>query len=401
MKATRKAVGKLEVLPGGRGSESSRYEILFENASDAILVLDLDEGRVTSANSAALELTGYLKEEIEGIAVEMFFPRDPELPHHSQGLSRRHLETSGFFEEVVLVSKDGYLRFVSLSVKTLRLGRENLAVCILRDVSEKKNMERDLITKHTELRNAYVSLEKANAELKSAQEALVQSGKLAALGELAAGIAHELNQPLTAVKGFAQEAMAPGANVKNCLEEIVHGADKMERIISHLRNFTRKSTEDFKWVDVNAVIDESLVMLDKQLRSRGIKVHRHFGAGLPKIYCNPFQLEQVFINLTTNARDAIEAKRTGGGSITISTRREGERMVEIRYEDDGSGIAETAKGKIFNPFFTTKEVGKGMGLGLSISYGILARISASILVESTVGKGTVFIIKLPVDYRAH
>ena len=154
-------------------------------------------------------------------------------------------------------------------------------------------------------------------------------------------------------------------------------------------------------VDVHSVIDESLVMLDKQLRSRGIRVERSFASGLPKVYCNPFQLEQVFINLATNARDAIEAKQERNGVISISTRSESDGIVEIRYEDNGCGIADGSKGKIFNPFFTTKEVGKGMGLGLSISYGILSRINASILVESTVGRGTAFTIKLPVDYRKH
>jgi C4-dicarboxylate-specific signal transduction histidine kinase len=239
------------------------------------------------------------------------------------------------------------------------------------------------------------------------QETLVQSGKLAALGELAAGIAHELNQPLTAVKGFAQEAQAsvkvlePASPVHSYLHEIVQGADKMERIIAHLRNFTRKSTEDFRMADIHTVIEESLLMLDKQFRNRGIVVMRDFGKDLPQLYCNPFQLEQVFINLATNARDAIEAKRTGSGVIQIKTRQLNDQVVEVEYSDDGMGIPEAAKGKIFNPFFTTKEVGKGMGLGLSISYGILSKINASILVESNIGKGTKFTIKLPVDYRKH
>jgi C4-dicarboxylate-specific signal transduction histidine kinase len=252
-----------------------------------------------------------------------------------------------------------------------------------------------------------VSLEKANAEMRAMQETLVQSGKLAALGELAAGIAHELNQPLTAVKGFAHEAVTalskrrdPDAAL-SCLDEISRGADRMERIISHLRNFTRKSTADFEWVDVHAIFEESLVMLDKQLKSRGIAVEKHFGKGIPKVWGNPFQLEQVFINLATNARDAIEAKKSGRGKISITTSLAGDGMIEIRYSDDGVGIPEAVKGKIFNPFFTTKEVGKGMGLGLSISYGILARLNASILVESEIGKGTIFTIRLPVDYRKH
>lgn len=411
-----KAVRKLQIVSGAKAKTSSskisspsdHYEMLFENASDAIMVINVATGTITSANHAALELTGYLRDELIGKSVDVLMPTGQQLPQHSSGLSRVHLENSGFFEDIVLTGKDSYLRFVSASVRTVELEGKTVSLCILRDVAEKKNMERDLITKHTELRNAYVSLEKANADLKSMQDTLVQSGKLAALGELAAGIAHELNQPLTAVKGFAQEAKAlvlrglSKDDMVSHLDEVVKGADKMEKIISHLRNFTRKSTEDFTTVDVHAVIDESLLLIDKQLRSRGISVVKNFEADLPSIYCNPFQLEQVFINLATNARDAIEATKNGRGTIKIQTMRsKTDDFIEVKYEDDGCGISESAKGKIFNPFFTTKEVGEGMGLGLSISYGILTRLNASIVVESAVGKGSVFTIRLPVDYRKH
>lgn len=369
------------------------------------MIFDPAHGSITNANGAALELTGYLRDELVGKRFDMLCPDSSKVDGFSHPLKPEHVESNGFFEDVVLLAKDGHPRFVSFSTKTVELGGARVALCILRDVAEKKKMERDLITKHSELRNAYVELEKANANLKAMQETLVQSGKLAALGELAAGIAHELNQPLTVIKGFAQEAMAivgkaPVESVESCLDEIVEGAGKMERIISHLRNFTRKSTEDFEWVDVHAVIDESLLMLSKQLSTRGISVVKRYGDSLPKVYCNPFQLEQVFINLATNARDAIEAKRSGVGTIEIETRL-GANMIEVVYADDGCGIPEATKSKIFNPFFTTKEVGKGMGLGLSISYGILSRLNASILVESSVGKGSVFTIKLPVDYRQH
>ncbi|HRK02682.1 MAG TPA: PAS domain S-box protein, partial [Oligoflexia bacterium] len=353
---------------------AEQLEALFENANDAILVVDLKKKEIAAANLQALELTGYLRSEIVGDSVSKLFPTNRELPEHSQGLALTHLENSGFFEDLVLQNKDGMYRFVSLSVKVLSLGRNHVAMCIFRDVTEKKNMERELITKHGELRNAYLSLEKANAEHRAMQDTLVESGKLAALGELAAGIAHELNQPLTGVKGFAQEALATIPNekklesIKTCLEEVVKGAEKMERIITHLRKFTRKSTEDFEWVDVHEVIDESLVMLAKQFRSRGIEVIREYGSDVPKIYCNPFQLEQVFINLATNARDAIESKRAGRGKIVIRTLRHSSKIVEVQFEDDGTGITEAARSKIFNPFFTTKEVGKGMGLGLSITH---------------------------------
>lgn len=402
------SVKKLEVIDGGGSFLKSQYDVLFENANDAIIVVNLGTHEVIDANQAALELTGYLRDELVHGKIDILFPVGGARHGQSPSMQHVHIESNGFFEDIVLQAKDGYPRFVSMSAKTVALRGGKVAMCILRDVAEKKKMERDLITKHSELRQAYISLEKANAELKSMQETLVQSGKLAALGELAAGIAHELNQPLTAIMGFAHEASAvlkskgPLEHVGNYLDEVVQGADKMEKIISHLRNFTRKSTEDFQWLDVHGVIEESLVMLGKQLKSRGIEVERKFDSSLPKIYGNPFQLEQVFINLATNARDAIEAKKERDGRISIATRSSADgKFIEIVFADNGCGLAEGTKGKIFNPFFTTKEVGKGMGLGLSISYGILSRINASILVESALGKGTEFTIKLPVDYRAH
>lgn len=395
--------------------EEARFHVLFENASDAILVVNTNTMMITEVNHALCELTGYLKNEVENKSLEMLAPEEKSLPARSFGLEPLHVENSGFFEDLVIRRKDGFSRFVSLSVRTLDLQGTPTAMCILRDIGEKKTMERELITKHTELREAYVELERANVELKSMQETLVQSGKLAALGELAAGIAHELNQPLTAVKGFAQESKSllrqaqPKAAVienelssaLNYLDEVISGSQKMEKIISHLRNFTRKSTEDFRLVNVHDVIEESLLMLDRQFQSRGIKVSREFSNELPQIYCNPFQLEQVFINLATNARDAIEARAAGSGNLKIRTSLAGKKMIEIRFEDDGVGMSEQTRGKIFNPFFTTKEVGKGMGLGLSISYGILNKLNASIMVESAMGRGSVFVIKVPVDYRQH
>ncbi len=397
--------------PENKLAELFQFEELFENAIDAIIVVDVEKGEVTRANRAFEELTGFMKPEIEHQPIAALYPDPKVVPMRGHAFSHEQLEISGFFEDVVIVRKDQYPRFVSMSVKTIERKKSKIAMCILRDVTEKKNMERDLITKHTELREAYVQLEKANAELKSMQDTLVQSGKLAALGELAAGIAHELNQPLTAIKGFAQETIAilkdqnsyemNRANANSYLQEVVTGADKMEKIISHLRNFTRKSTEDFQTVDIHTIIEESLYMLDKQLKSRGIKIEKEFTRDLPSIYCNPFQFEQVFINLATNARDAIEMKKEQEGKIIIRTKKLSDHMIEVQYEDNGCGIPEHVRSKIFNPFFTTKEVGKGMGLGLSISYGILSRVNASILVESTQGKGTIFTIKIPVDYRQH
>jgi signal transduction histidine kinase len=127
-------------------------------------------------------------------------------------------------------------------------------------------------------------------------------------------------------------------------------------------------------------------------------VERNFAKDLHQVYANPLQIEQVFINLATNARDAIEATGRGSGRITITTRSKGD-FAEVYFKDDGVGMAERTKAKIFNPFFTTKEVGKGMGLGLSLSYGMISKLQGSIVVESEMGKGSTFVIRLPKDFR--
>jgi signal transduction histidine kinase len=125
-------------------------------------------------------------------------------------------------------------------------------------------------------------------------------------------------------------------------------------------------------------------------------------ADLPTVYCNPFQLEQVFINLATNARDAIEATGRSSGKIQIEARLKADdpkRFVEILFRDDGMGMNPETKNRAMEPFYTTKEVGKGTGLGLSVSYGILSKINGTMMIESTPGKGTAFLLTLPVDYR--
>ena len=230
----------------------------------------------------------------------------------------------------------------------------------------------------------------------------MQSGKMAALGELAAGIAHELNQPLQGIRGYTQELQAtmtaPTDTQAASLHEIVSNVDKMAGIIDYLRVFTRKSIEKHEVTDLHSAIDESLKMLSRQFAARGITVQKDYGRDVPMIYANPLQLEQVFINLASNARDAIEATGRGRGNIWITTRPAGD-IVEVRFTDDGCGMNERTKGKAFNPFFTTKEVGRGMGLGLSLSYGILSKLHGSIVVESEVGKGAAFLIRIPKDFR--
>lgn len=406
---------ELTLVKGKAQAPVPFYELLFEEAGDGILLVNADTGEILSANRRLQELTGFVSADLEAAPVAKLFPvkdSDNTQRVRSALFSRDMLSHSGFYEDMALLKKDGYLAFATLSVKTLpaeKTGGQNVAFCILHDMGEKKSMERDLLAKHWELKNAYEELERAHMELKSAQEALVQAGKLAALGELAAGVAHELNQPLSGVMGFGQELeriLQEKFRDEQALDftaEINKNSVRMKKIIQQLREFTRKSVEDFQNVQLTHVIQDSLKLLDQQFKSRGIEVKIQAEADLPQIYCNPFQLEQVFINLATNARDAIESTGKASGKIEIELRRKAQdsrRFVEILFRDDGIGMSMETKNRAIDPFYTTKEVGKGTGLGLSVSYGILSKIHGSMMIESAPGRGTSFLLTLPVDYRS-
>jgi PAS domain S-box-containing protein len=371
---------------------NSKYQAIFDQASDSIMTV-FQNGIIDGANQAMEELTGYMKNELIGSSVDSLIPNVAKTSgHRARPLSKEMFSASGTYEDVVIDRKDGYSRFVDLNVRSISSGNSTLTLALFRDITAKKQMERELITKHTELRNAYMQLEKKNAELQAMQETLVQ----------------ELNQPLQGIRGYAQELQAiatpivkdnvAAPEIDASLREIVSNVDKMATIIGYLRSFTRKSTENHEQADVHQAIDEALKMLSRQFASRGITVERNFGKDVAPIYANPLQLEQVFINLATNARDAIDASGKGKGTIRIATRSAG-KFIEILFKDDGVGMGERTRAKVFNPFFTTKEVGKGMGLGLSLSYGILSKLQGSIVVESELGKGAAFVIRIPKDFR--
>jgi signal transduction histidine kinase len=249
----------------------------------------------------------------------------------------------------------------------------------------------------------------AYEELKVAQSQLVQSGKLASIGELAAGVAHELNQPLMVVRGYSQlihrqmiHQRLQKKELAELLETIERNTKRMITIINHLRTFSRQSTAGFQPVDLNRVIEETFLMIGEQLRLKGIHVTKNLDATGAVIHGDSHQLEQVFLNLLTNARDALSGspnqfqRRRSNRRITITTRFKGDpAMIEVLVSDNGNGIPAENLEAIFDPFFTTKEVGKGTGLGLSISYGIIQKHGGRIEARKTGPDGTTFALILP------
>ena len=271
------------------------------------------------------------------------------------------------------------------------------------------------------------SLQKSRSELQSAEMQLVQSAKLASLGTLSAGVAHELNQPLAIIRGLAQQLQDEPDLTEDVLAdlEIIEGqTSRMGKIIKHMRTFCRAGTHESKPVEVHSVIQDCLLLVGEQLRQHNVAAHFEFCQGNPIIMGDANELEQVLLNLITNARDALEGlpnaqitirsyvveaenalidRNTGNDTEPESNAQEsqgderGSRLV-LEFADNGPGIPDEILNRIFDPFFTTKEAGKGTGLGLSISHTIIARHRGEMRVSNV--NGAIFTLDLPLaEYR--
>jgi two-component system NtrC family sensor kinase len=271
-------------------------------------------------------------------------------------------------------------------------------------------------------------LEKAYAELQATHSQMLQQEKMASIGQLAAGVAHEINNPVGFIMsnlatlgkygerlvGFIQaqadalaapsspERMAELAELRRRLKldqiiadlgqlirESIDGAERVKKIVQDLKSFSRMDEVEWKTADINDCLESTLNIVWNELKYKAV-VNREYG-GLPLTRCNPGQLNQVFMNLLVNAAHALERE----GTITVRSWH-GDGSVNVAIADTGCGMTEEIRKKIFDPFFTTKEVGKGTGLGLSISYDIVKKHGGEIRVESEVGKGTTFTVTLPV-----
>jgi PAS domain S-box-containing protein len=223
---------------------------------------------------------------------------------------------------------------------------------------------------------------------------LVQASKMAALGELAGGLAHQLNNPLVGVQNFVQlllSRMDPDDPNRNLAETIERAGRECSKIIRNLLRFSRESHHDFAEVDLNRTVEDVLSLLEKHITLKGVKIRTDLGGDLPLIRGNETQLAQVIMNIIQNGAQAIE----GNGEITIVTRGEPVgRGVAVVISDTGGGIPRGTLERIFEPFFTTME--EGTGLGLSVAYGIVRDHGGSIEVESEEGEGTTFRVLLPV-----
>jgi signal transduction histidine kinase len=246
------------------------------------------------------------------------------------------------------------------------------------------------------------------SELQEAQETIIQSEKMAAVGQLAAGVAHELNNPLGGILGYAQfglEKLDRGrleendvTDYRRYLADIEQQARRCKMIVKNLLKFSRSSTKtEFELFDVNTLLEETFVFSQHQLDMKSIGLIKKLAPELPQCFGNPNLLQQVFTNMLINGMQSMP----DGGELTVETKHTADPgvqggWIEILFNDTGVGIAEENFSKIFEPFFTTKKVGEGTGLGLSVSYGIVKEHGGDIRIDSVVGEGSTFTIVLPI-----
>ena len=241
------------------------------------------------------------------------------------------------------------------------------------------------------------SIQKRDQDLKEfATKKIMESERLALVGQLSANIAHELNNPLQGIVTFSHLLLEDNTkidtNTQFSLEKIVGQADRCRDIIRGLLDFSRQRPPDKSFFDINSIVDDCVSLVERQALFHNIHVTRNLQADLPLAMIDPAQIERVFMNLIINAAEAMD----GSGYLTISTRENKDTNdIEIAFSDTGHGISDENLKKIFDPFFTTKDVGHGTGLGLAISYGLVRSHKGSIIVESEVGQGTTFIVILP------
>ncbi|MCK4224101.1 MAG: HAMP domain-containing protein [candidate division Zixibacteria bacterium] len=234
-------------------------------------------------------------------------------------------------------------------------------------------------------------------ELRKTENQLIQSDKVASLGKLAAGVAHEINSPLTGILTYSSllfKAKEKGDPEKEDLEVIVNETNRCKMIVKGLLDFARQTEPQKTLSDINEVIAKSINLISHQASLQNVKIEKKIELDLPKVMIDIGQIQQVFINILLNAIEAMPQ----GGTLTVSSGIENE-MAAVRFTDTGIGIPQENLPKILDPFFTTKKQGKGTGLGLSVSYGIIERHRGKLEVKSKVGKGTTFTVKLPIEEK--
>ncbi|HWR02531.1 MAG TPA: ATP-binding protein [Humidesulfovibrio sp.] len=370
-----------------------KYRSLFDSGPDPVFVVDCEDFRIADVNPRALELYGYEKDELIGMSYLALGPENrKDCLQSYEGLEGYEGEGGGdgqavvnggtgcLYHPKVLHYKKGLKPFyVNVHACPISYRGRHAIIIAVTDITE-------MIEKDAQL---------------------IQAGKMKSLGEMSAGIAHELNQPLNAIKMGSeflaildeQGQTAPRESFRQVVREISGQVDRAAEIINTLRAFGRKAEMLKEPVDVNKPVRSVLTIVRRQFELDNIRFTLDLAEGLPRVLAHDNRLQQVFFNLFTNARDAINEASTAADlnarrGITIRSYAEAGGVV-VEVSDTGIGMAADMRDKIFEPFFTTKETGQGMGLGLAITYGIVRDYGGQIRIDSAPGQGTTFSLHFP------
>ncbi|MBZ0265165.1 response regulator [bacterium] len=440
----------LEKLVADRTAELTETKNFLQTVLDSsedysLIATDLD-GTITLFNRGSEKFLGYGADEVIGKeSVLLFTPESEKGKGPLRDLGGKKLKAETYEREKRVKRKDGELRTINLSVTTLRDEKNKIVghLGISKDITEEKKLQEE-IKKYTENLEGLVrertdelatqneELQKTLHKLHETQDQLIQSEKLASLGQLSAGIAHEINNPLGFIhsnisslrkyvkrlssilefvrqesanlpeNGFNSELMKRWKKEKidfilpdleNLLDESMDGTQRVRTIVQDLKSFSNVNRAQITYSNIPASLESTLNIARNEFKYKA-EVFKEFDEGIPEVRCNLQQLNQVFLNMIVNAAQSIEKPP---GRIDIRVKKNDDETIRIEIEDNGTGIKKKDRKKIFDPFFTTKDVGSGTGLGLSISYRIIKDHGGNIEVDTYVGRGTKFIITLPVD----
>lgn len=346
-----------------------RYRDIIESSADAIITID-DSGIIISWNRGAEHIFGYTREEILGRPIEVIVPDDlikqQELQCLDYGIKERgynsHYETER-------LTKGGDRVLVNLTETAI------------------KDETGDIIGRSQILRDL--------TDIKLQEEQIQRSERLATIGHMAAGVAHEVGNPLASISSLVQlvQRKSDDEFVQQQLKKVRDHIQRITKIVRDLVDFSRPAGADASPTQVNDIIESAIGLLKHDARCRDVAFELDLQSSLPKIYCIPDKIHQVLVNMLLNAVDAMNG--ISEPRVVICTGRQN-GSIYIRIEDNGKGIPEDERDKIFQPFYTTKEVGEGTGLGLSVSHGIISKLGGSINLDSEVGQGSTFTINLPI-----
>jgi PAS domain S-box-containing protein len=359
-----------------------KYRSLFNNDPNPIFIIDKDNFEILDINERARECYGYTRDELSGMSfLKLGDPDDREVAY---GFEHLALDQSILLDKRRHFRKNGRTFYVNISVSHAQYGGCDVLIATTTDVTESIERETQLI----------------------------QASKMTTLGLMAAGMAHEINQPLNVIQICADYFLKmlkkgrpiPEEDLRSMSNDIISNVDRASGIIKHVRHFARQSDVVTSKVNINAPIGDVFKVLGHQLKVHQIELDLKLAHDIPYILADHNRLEQVFINLVTNAIDAMDEKaeqpenKGMAKRLHIQTYTEG-KSVAAAVTDNGIGMSEEVKDKLFEPFFTTKKIGKGTGLGVSISYGIIKDYQGTIDIDSKEGKGTTCLLTFPAADR--